>query len=72
MEKYTIKTDAEMQTIEASSMDEAVKIFTRDWIQYCETVAEFFEVVDGIDGAWAWIDSDGSEPRQSSENCYAS
>jgi hypothetical protein len=56
---YTIKTDADMCTISATTMDEAARKWAAsEAISGVTDVASLFAHIESIDGAWMWIESD--------------
>ena len=60
MTKYTIRTDAVMQTIEADTMDEAAREFAAgEGLRGVTDVAVLLAAVSAIDGAWCWIEPEG-------------
>ncbi len=70
MATYTIKTDAYMATYKAQSSDDAIRQHAAAEGQEWESVKDFFDEIEGVEGAWAWIHSDGSEPRLGTPSCY--
>jgi hypothetical protein len=60
MTRYTIRTDAVMQTIEADTMDDAAREFAvGEGLRGVTDVDGLLSAVSAIDGAWCWIEPEG-------------
>lgn len=69
MTAYTIRTDAVMQTIEAESMDAAAVEFARDeGLSGVTDVDSLLAAVQGINGAWCWIEVKGDSGTRRGAN----
>lgn len=68
--KYTIRTDASMQEIFAANIDKAAARFAKGEFPGVNitTADELLSHIEGIDGAWCWIESpDGSRREVGTE-----
>lgn len=62
MYTYTIRTDAVLTSVDAETIDDAARLFAAsEFKQSVDTdygLAELLAEIEGIDGAWLWIESD--------------
>jgi len=69
MTTFTIKTDAGlMKGIEADDFDAAVRVWAKsegliadDDAEY--TLADWIDYIEGIDGAWGWVENNDTYER---------